>query len=117
MTGGSDEGAGGGDRPGGRLVLLSLLVALLLTGVDLFMLGISVAFGPTGFGGDRTPSRAEEARAVVGEVAGVAALVLGAAAFAAAAAVRRGRARGRVVAALVGAQAASVAVLVGSTMA
>jgi hypothetical protein len=109
-------GAGDEGGTGRRLVALCLVVALLLAGLAAFTLGLSIAFGPTGFGGDRTPSRSDELRAAVALVAGVTALVLGAAAFVSAASLPIGRRRGRVVVAIVVAQASAVLVLVGSTM-
>lgn len=105
------------DGSGRRAVVLWLVLALLLAGVDVLVLGLAVAFGPTGFGGDRTPSRSDEIRALVGQVAGAVGLVLAAAAFGAAVAVPAGRLRARVVVAAVVAQAGALAVLVGSTMA
>ena len=111
MPGFGDEGG-----TGQRLVVVCLVVAFLLAGFDVLMLGLSIAFGPTGFGGDRTPSRTDEVRAVVGLVAGVTALVLAAAAFVSAVSLPIGLTRVRVVVATVVEQAGAVLVLVGSTM-
>lgn len=105
------------DRGGRRLVVVILVLVLLLSAVDVLMLGLVVAFGPSGFGGDRTPTRSEEVRAAVGEVAGVTALVLGAAAVVGAVWGPLTRTRRRLVAAIVAAQAFAVLVVVWSTTA
>ncbi len=110
--------AGAGDEAWGgrRLVVLCLVLALLLAGVDVLLLGLVVAFGPTGFGGDRTPTRSEQVRAAVGETAGVAALVLGAAAFVGGVAGLLTPTRRRLLVATVAAQAVAVLVVLWSTL-
>lgn len=108
------SGEGAGDRRAGGLVFLCLLVVIVLTGVDLLMLYLALAFGPSGFGGDRTWTQAELVRSGAGELAGVVALVLAAAAVVVGVAVPARRGRVRAVAALVCAQAFAVAVLIWS---
>lgn len=97
--------------------MLVLVLVLLLTAVDVLMLGLVIAFGPSGFGGDRTPTRSEKVWAAVGEIAGVTALVLGAAAVVGAVSGRLNGMRRRLVAAIVAAQALAVLVVVWSTTA
>lgn len=51
-------------------------MAGLLALVDLLFLGVVVAFGPDGFGGDGTPTHSERLRSSIGESAGISALAL-----------------------------------------
>lgn len=63
------EGAEAGQPRGG---LGSLLACSLLIGVfDVFVLGLAIMFGPSGFGGDRTMSAGETAAANLGQAAGL----------------------------------------------
>ncbi len=61
------RGRGGGQAGQPRGGLGSLLACSLLIGVfDVFVLGLAIAFGPSGFGGDRTMSAGETAAANLG---------------------------------------------------
>ena len=107
------EEARTGQSSGG---LGSLLACFLLVGVfDVFVLGLAIAFGPGGFGGDRTMSAGETAAANLGQAAGlVGALLAGVAlvVFLAMRAHPRGRAA---LGTVLGAQAIATLVLVLST--
>lgn len=117
MPASPDDGrASADDGRTSRRVVLWVTAALVLAGLDVVLLGLAVSFGPSGLGGDRTPSASDETRALVAQVAGVVGLVLGVAAIIAAATVTSGQARVRVVRWVVVAQACAVAVLLGSTM-
>ncbi|GAA2149057.1 hypothetical protein FHX52_2753 [Humibacillus xanthopallidus] len=118
MPASPDDGRASADdgRTSRRVVQLWVTAALVLAGFDVVLLGLAVSFGPSGLGGDRTPTGSDETRALVAQVAGVVGLALGAAAIVAAATVPSGRARVRVVRWVVVAQACAVAVLLGSTV-
>jgi len=76
----------------------------LLAIADFFMLGIAVAFGPDGFGGDGTVSSGRAALERSGTLAGAVGLVVALAALVAFLALARHRRRNRVLACLVGVQ-------------
>lgn len=63
-----------GNRAGLLVACLGLLV------VDVVFLGLAIAFGPGGFGGDRTMSEGELAVAHLGQAAGLVGCLLGGAA-------------------------------------
>jgi hypothetical protein len=76
----------------------------LLAIADFFLLGIAVAFGPNGFGGDGTVSSSVAAREHSGILAGCCGLALAAIALVAFVAMARNGRRNKVLACLVGAQ-------------
>jgi hypothetical protein len=101
-------------RRTGRLVLL-LAASVALTAVDVVLLGLAIAFGPSGFGGDRTMSGSEVLVARAGQAAGLVGLLLGLTALTWALAVSSPPRRTRGVAWLLGAQLLATALLVAST--
>ena len=107
-----EEAQTGQPRGGlGSLLACSLLIAVF----DVFVLGLAIAFGPSGFGGDRTMSAGETAAANIGQAAGlIGALLAGVAlvVFLAMRAHPRGRAA---LGTVLGAQAIATLVLVLST--
>lgn len=63
-----EEAQAGQPRGGlGSLVACSLLIGVF----DVFVLGLAIAFGPSGLGGDRTMSAGETAAANLGLAAGL----------------------------------------------
>lgn len=68
------------EQTGTVVVLLGAAVVLVL--VDLLFLGIAIAFGPSGFGGDGHLSSTKALREELGQFAGFTGLLLGAAALA-----------------------------------
>jgi hypothetical protein len=76
----------------------------LLAVADLFLLGIAVAFGPDGFGGDGTVSSGTAAREHLGILAGLAGLGVAVVALVAFLALARLRRRNDVLACLVAVQ-------------
>ena len=107
------EGAEAGQPRGG---LGSLLACSLLIGVfDVFVLGLAIAFGPSGFGGDRTMSAGETAAANLGQAAGLVGAVLAGVALVVFL-VMRARPRGRAaLGTVLGAQVLATLALVLST--
>ena len=96
---------------------VGLLVACLaLLAVDVLFLGLEIAFGPSGFGGDRTMSGDELAVAHLGQVAGLAVCLLGGAAVVWMVAADPHLRGSRVVKWIVGAQLIATTVLVVSTL-
>ena len=91
----------------------ALVMAGLLALVDLMFLGMVVAFGPEGFGGDGTPTHAERLRSSIGEWAGIGALALALVAVIVAVLVRA-PVRDGILRAVVTCEAVAVVVLVGS---
>jgi hypothetical protein len=99
----------------GTLALL-LVASVALTAVDVVLLGLAIAFGPSGFGGDRTMSGSEVLVARLGQAAGLAGLILGLAALAWALTVTSPSSRRRGVTWMLVAQLLATAVLVASTL-
>lgn len=93
----------------------ALVMAGLLAVVAVLFLGVAVAFGAGGFGGDRTPTHSERLRSSIGEWAGMSALALALVAVVVAVLVRT-PARDRVLRAVVACEAVAVLVLIGSTL-
>jgi hypothetical protein len=106
------------DHTAGRTGTLVLLLAasVALTAVDVVLLGLAIAFGPSGFGGDRTMSGSEVLVARLGQAAGLAGLLLGLAAPTWALAATSHSSRMRGVTWLLVAQLLATAVLVASTL-
>ena len=76
VAGGAPQVEGPGTaRGGGRGWLLAL--SLLVTAFDFVVLGMALAFGPSGFGGDRDWSAQEKAAAHLGQAAGLVGVLLG----------------------------------------
>jgi hypothetical protein len=94
---------------------LLCLCGLLAVG-DFFMLGIAVAFGPDGFGGDGTVSSARAAVEHSGILAGFVGLALAVVALVAFLVLARNRRRNNVLASLVGAQGLMFVWLLASMM-
>ena len=95
----------------GSLLASSLVVAAF----DLFVLGLAIAFGPGGFGGDRDWSAEEMAKANLGQAAGLTGVLLGVVALVLFL-VMRSRPRGRaVLGTVVGVQLLASFVLVLTT--
>ena len=88
----------------------------LLAVVDFFMLGIAVAFGPDGFGGDGTVSSSRAAVEHSGILAGFVGLALAVIALVAFLVLARHRRRNNVLASLVGAQVLMLVWLLTSMM-
>ena len=63
-------------RPARPRVAGLLVASLALAVVDVVLLGLAAAFGPGGFGGDRTMSRTEVLRAHLEQSAGLAGCLL-----------------------------------------
>ena len=108
------EGAEAGQPREG---LGSLLACSLLIGVfDVFVLGLAIAFGPSGFGGDRTMSAGETAAANLGQTAGLVGALLAGVALVVFL-VMRARPRGRAaLGTVLGAQVLATLALVLSTL-
>lgn len=86
----------------------------LLAIADFFMLGIAVAFGPEGFGGDGTVSSGRATLEQSGTLAGAIGLVAAVVALVAFLALTRHRRRNKVLACLVGVQGLMLIWLVAS---
>jgi hypothetical protein len=93
----------------------ALVMAGLLALVDLLFLGMVVAFGPEGFGGDGTPTHSERLRSSIGEWAGVSALALALVAVIVALLVRA-PVRSGILTGVVTCEAVAVLVLIGSAL-
>ena len=108
------EEARTGQSSGG---LGSLLACFLLVGVfDVFVLGLAIAFGPGGFGGDRTMSAGETAAANLGQAAGLVGALLAGVALVVFLVMRAHRPRGRAaLGTVLGAQVLATLALVLST--
>jgi hypothetical protein len=91
-----------------QLALLGL--SLLMAAVDYLLTGVAIAFGPSGFGGDRTMPPDEIQLRNVGIAAGMIAIVLGVAA-AGAFLLSSGRLRTRLLIGAVGTQAIATLIL------
>lgn len=99
-----------------QLAAISLLCLCgLLAIADFFLLGIAVAFGPDGFGGDGTVSSGRAAKEHSGILAGSAGLAVAVVALVAFFALARHRRRNSVLACLVGAQGLALIWLLAST--
>jgi hypothetical protein len=94
------------------LLCLSGLLAI----ADFFMLGIAVAFGPDGFGGDGTVSSGRAALEHSGILAGSVGLVVAVVALVAFLALARHRRRNNVLACLVGVQGLMLGWLLASML-
>ena len=94
--------------------LVGLVAAsLALAAIDFVFLGLAIAFGPGGFGGDRTMSRSEVLVADLGQAAGLLGCLLGVAALLGAVVAPRRR---HGLQWILGAQVLATAVLVASTL-
>ena len=106
------------DHTAGRTGTLVLLLAasVALTAAAVVLLGLAIAFGPGGFGGDRTMSGSEVRVARLGQAAGLTGVLLGLAAVTWALAGPAPSSRGRGVTWLLVAQLLATALLVASTL-
>jgi len=97
--------------------LVGLVAAsLALAAIDFVFLGLAIAFGPGGFGGDRTMSRSEVLVADLGQAAGLLGCLLGVAALLGAVVAPSAPRRRHGLQWILGAQVLATAVLVASTL-
>jgi hypothetical protein len=111
----ANTGANPGPKGGLVGAAIPLVLAGMLSAVAVLFLGIVVAFGPEGFGGDGTPTHSERLRSSIGEWSGSSALALALLAVVVASSIKA-PVRNRVLMALVACEAAAVLVLIGSTL-
>lgn len=101
-------------RPGGRGVL-EALVAIAVGLLDLALLGVAIAFGPDGFGGDGPVPPGRALLAHVGQAAGACAVLLALVVLLATLSLRSPQARHRVVRPSLALELVASAVLLLST--